>query len=53
MLQVVDTGLGCFSCALGGPDGRTLLMVVGDWSKGPAMFTGDPTGQILALDLGA
>ena len=53
VLQVVDTGLGCFSCALGGPDGRTLLMVVGDWSKGPAMFTGDPTGQILALDVGA
>lgn len=53
VLQVVDTGLGCFSCALGGPDRRTLLMVVGDWSKGPAMLTGDPTGQILALDLDA
>jgi sugar lactone lactonase YvrE len=51
VLQTVDTGLGCFSCALGGPDGRTLLMVVGDWSKGPAMFTGDPTGRILALDV--
>jgi sugar lactone lactonase YvrE len=51
VLQTVDTGLGCFSCALGGPDGRTLLMVVADWSKGPAMFTGDPTGQILALDV--
>jgi len=51
VLQTVDTGLGCFSCALGGPDGRTLFMVVGDWSKGPAMFTGDPTGQILALDV--
>jgi sugar lactone lactonase YvrE len=51
VLQTVDTGLGCFSCALGGPDGRTLLMVVADWSKGPAMFTGDPTGRILALDV--
>jgi sugar lactone lactonase YvrE len=51
VLQIVDTGLGCFSCALGGPDGRTLLMVVADWSKGPAMFTGDPTGRILALDV--
>jgi sugar lactone lactonase YvrE len=51
VLQIVDTGLGCFSCAIGGPDGRTLLMVVGDWSKGPEMFTGAPTGQILALDL--
>jgi sugar lactone lactonase YvrE len=53
VLQVVDTGLGCFSCALGGPDGRTLLMAVADWPKGPAMFTGDPTGQIIALDVGA
>jgi len=51
VLQTVDTGLGCFSCALGGPDGRTLLMVVADWAKGSAMFTGDPTGQILAVDV--
>jgi sugar lactone lactonase YvrE len=51
VLQTVDTELGCFSCALGGPDQRTLFMVVGDWSKGPAMFTGDPTGRILALDV--
>ena len=51
VLQTVDTGLGCFSCALGGPDGRTLLMVVADWSKGPAMFTGAPTGRILALEV--
>jgi len=53
VLQTVDTGLGCFSCALGGPDGRTLLMVVADWAKGPAMVTGEPTGRILALDLRA
>jgi sugar lactone lactonase YvrE len=51
VLQTVDTELGCFSCALGGPDLRTLFMVVGDWSKGPAMFTGDPTGRILAVDV--
>jgi len=51
VIRAVDTGLGCFSCAAGGPDGRTLLMVVADWSRGPEMFTGDPTGQILALDL--
>ena len=51
VLQTVDTKLGCFSCALGGPNRRTLFLVVGDWSKGPAMFTGDPTGRILALDV--
>jgi sugar lactone lactonase YvrE len=53
ILQRVDTGLGCFSCALGGSDGRTLLMAVADWSRGPSMVTGEPTGQILALDLSA
>jgi sugar lactone lactonase YvrE len=51
VLQIVDTTLGCFSCALGGPDGRTLFMVVADWSKGPAMFTGEPTGQIRAVEV--
>jgi sugar lactone lactonase YvrE len=51
VLQTVDTGLGCFSCALGGPQGRTLLLVVADWSRGPAMVTGEPTGRILALDV--
>jgi sugar lactone lactonase YvrE len=48
VLQTVDTGLGCFSCALGG---QTLFMVVADWSKGPEMFTGEPTGRVLALDV--
>jgi sugar lactone lactonase YvrE len=51
VLQTVDTGLGCFSCALGGPDGRTLFMVVADWAKGPEMFTGEPTGRVLTLDV--
>lgn len=51
VVQTVDTTLGCFSCALGGPDARTLYMVVADWSRGPAMVTGDPTGRILALDV--
>jgi sugar lactone lactonase YvrE len=51
VLQTVDTGLGCFSCAVGGPDGRTLFMVVADWAKGPEMFTGAPTGRVLSLEL--
>jgi sugar lactone lactonase YvrE len=51
VLQTVDTGLGCFWCALGGPDGRMLCMVVADWSKGPAMVTGEPTGWVLGLDV--
>jgi len=51
VLQTVETRLGSFSCALGGPGGRTLFVVVADWSKGPAMFSGDPTGRVLALEV--
>jgi hypothetical protein len=51
VLQTVDTALGCFSCALGGPDGRMLFIVVADRSKGPAMVTGELTGRVLALDV--
>jgi sugar lactone lactonase YvrE len=39
------------SCALGGPDGRMLFMVAADWSKGPAMVTGELTDRVLALDV--
>lgn len=51
VLQTVDTGLGAFSCTLGGPDARTLFVAVADWTKGPAMFSGEPTGRILAVDV--
>src|SRR5262249_17779703 len=51
VLQTVDTGLGSFSCALGGAEGRTLFMVIADWSKGPGMFSGEPTGRVLTLDV--
>src|ERR1700759_3935299 len=47
VLQTVDTGLGCFSCALGGPDGRTLYLVVADWSDPAALMSGGAaTGQL-------
>jgi sugar lactone lactonase YvrE len=29
--DVIDTGRGCFACALGGPDRRTLFMLTGEW----------------------
>jgi len=59
VLETVDAGLGCFSCALGGSgaDGGsassrpTLYIVAADWSKGPEMFSGPPTGRILAADV--
>ena len=58
VLQTVEADLGCFSCALGGgADGGsassrpTLYIVAADWSKGPEMFSGPPTGKILAVEV--
>jgi sugar lactone lactonase YvrE len=48
ILQTVDAGLGCFSCALGG---TTLYIVAAEWSDPAAMFSGPPTGRILAADV--
>jgi sugar lactone lactonase YvrE len=51
VVQRLGLDLGCFSCALGGPDGRTLYLVVQDWSNPAAMFSGPPTGKLLAVDV--
>ncbi len=47
VLQRVELDRGCFSCALGGPDGTTLFMVAAEWRGPEEMFAGDPTGQVL------
>jgi sugar lactone lactonase YvrE len=47
VLQTIELDRGCFSCALGGPDGRTLFIVAADW-RGPASIAdGRRTGQVL------
>lgn len=33
VLDVVELDRGCFSCVLGGPDGRTLFVVTQDWGE--------------------
>jgi sugar lactone lactonase YvrE len=43
VLQVVELDKGCFACALGGPDGRTLFMMANPM---PPDFS-NPTGEIL------
>ena len=50
VLDSVDLDRGCFSCALGGPDGRTLFLVANEWS-GDVTAAGDgpPAGRLLAL----
>jgi sugar lactone lactonase YvrE len=45
VLDVVETERGCFSCTLGGTDGRTLFLVTADWPPAPA---GAASGQVLA-----
>jgi sugar lactone lactonase YvrE len=51
--EVLDTiGLdrGCFACALGGLDRKTLLMMAQEW-RGPAkMFSEPRTGQVLTTE---
>jgi hypothetical protein len=46
---VIDLDRGCFAWVLGGPDRRTLFMVVNEWS--PEAVDGGPRmGQVLAVD---
>lgn len=52
ILETVHVDRGCFSCALGGPDGRTLFIAATEWRGPEAMFQGEPTGQILAVHVG-
>ncbi len=51
VLQTVDVDRGCFSCALGGPEGRILFVVAQEWGGPDHMGTGEPTGQVLAVDV--
>ena len=51
VLQSVDLDRGCFACALGGADGRTLFMVAAEWPA--AMADGARTGQVLVAEVPA
>jgi sugar lactone lactonase YvrE len=48
LLDSVELDRGCFSCALGGPDGTTLFMTAARWA-GPG-GVGSPTGLLLTAD---
>jgi sugar lactone lactonase YvrE len=45
VLDVVDADRGCFSCTLGGDDGRTLFAVAARWPD--VMEGGEPTGIVV------
>lgn len=50
VVQTIDLDRGCFACALGGVDGRTLFMLANDW-RGPAtMAEGPRLGQVLTAE---
>jgi sugar lactone lactonase YvrE len=50
VLQTIDLDRGCFACALGGAEGRTLFMVATEWSGPANMFKGPRTGQVLTVE---
>ncbi|MBE3560312.1 MAG: SMP-30/gluconolactonase/LRE family protein, partial [Ktedonobacteraceae bacterium] len=50
VLQSIELDRGCFACALGGPDKRTLFLVVAEW-HGPENMVGQArTGQVLTIE---
>ena len=51
ILQTVALDRGCFSCALGGPEGRTLFIAATKWNGPENMFQGERTGQVVAIDV--
>jgi sugar lactone lactonase YvrE len=48
VLDTVTADRGCFSCALGGTDRRTLFIAAADWAGGAGMRSPAHTGVILA-----
>jgi sugar lactone lactonase YvrE len=47
VLQTIELDRGCFACALGGPEKRTLFMMAQEWNGPEGMFEGPRTGQVL------
>jgi sugar lactone lactonase YvrE len=50
VLQTIELDRGCFACALGGPDGRTLFLLTNEWGGPEAMAEGKRMGQVLVAD---
>jgi sugar lactone lactonase YvrE len=50
VLQTIGLDRGCFACALGGADRRTLFMVATEWNGPEQMFAEPRTGQLLVAE---
>jgi sugar lactone lactonase YvrE len=48
--QTIELDRGCFACALGGPDRRTLFMMATVWNGPENMFAEPRTGQVLTAE---
>jgi sugar lactone lactonase YvrE len=49
VLQTIDLDRGCFACMLGGPNRKTLFMVVREWRGLESAADGERTGQVLSV----
>ena len=49
VLQTVNLDRGCFACALGGPDKKTLFLMAAEWRGVEKMADGERTGQVLTV----
>jgi sugar lactone lactonase YvrE len=49
VLNTIELDRGCFACALGGGDRRTLFMMATEWNGPANMFDGPRTGQVLTV----
>jgi sugar lactone lactonase YvrE len=47
VLQTIELDRGCFACALGGRDRKTLFMMATEWNGPESMFAEPRTGQVL------
>lgn len=47
VLQTIELDRGCFACALGGEDGRTLFMVAREWNGMESFGEEERSGQVL------
>jgi sugar lactone lactonase YvrE len=50
VLQTIHLDRGCFACALGGPDKRTLFLTVNEWNGPTNMADGSRKGRVVAAE---
>jgi len=50
VLQTIELDRGCFACALGGANKRTLFMIATEWHGTTSMEDGARTGQVLTVE---